>query len=401
MENTPESGSAQGGTATAAPPEVPPAPPSSPVAPQPPEPPKGGRSGATAGIVLIVIGLVFLAGRLIPGLAWWNVWPLIIIVAGLFQAFTPGKEGWSVTRMFDGFVTVAFGGVFLAITLGYVGWGVWGRILALWPVLLISIGLDLLGKALHTTWLRVVGSLAIIAALGYAVAMSAGDVGSVVFFGEPSGQPFSYSEPAGGVREASLDLEAGVAEVSVQDGSDLVTARGVSPWGEPTFDVQRSGSSAEVQVSLGDDGGVGVWPGSPNARLDVTLSRSVMWDATVSTGVSTLDADLSDVQVRSLLLKPGVADCDVRLGDVPTQLDEGRVAVESGVSSVVLRIPQGAEARVKSEGGLTGTNIDSQLASLGGGVWETPGYSAAQSSGEPVWVINVKSGVGSFALDTY
>lgn len=402
MENTPGPAAEQGaGTATAAPPEVPPAPPSAPAAPEPPEPPKGGRSGATAGVVLIIIGLVFLGGRLIPGLAWWNLWPLIIIVAGLVQAFTPGKEGWSVTRMFDGLVTVAFGGVFLAITLGFVGWGVWGRILALWPVLLISIGLDLLGKALHTTWLKVVGSLAIIAALVYAVVISAGNVGSVEFLGESGGTPFSYAEEVGGVREATLDLEAGAAEITIEDGTDLVAAEGVTPWGDPVFEVERSGNTADVRFSLGDQDGISVWPGGTNARLDVALSDLVLWDATVASGVSTLDADLSDVNVRSLELKPGVSDCDVRLGEVPVSVDEATVDVESGVSSVKIRIPVGAEARVQSEGGLSGTSVDRALTSLGGGVWETTGYSAAKSAGEPVWTVDVKSGVGSFTLVTY
>jgi hypothetical protein len=297
-------------------------------------------------------------------------------------------------------VTVSFGLVALAITTGVVGFGVVWEIFSLWPVLIIAIGLDLLGKALHLSWVRALGSIAIIVALAYAVAVSAGNIEGIRLMPTGTGQRAEISEPVGSVAEARLDLEAGVGNISLESGEDLVVAEGVSPWGEPNFSVERTGDTAEVRLELGGDGGT-VWPGRTDAWLDAQLSDSVVWDMVMDSGVSTLDADLSDVNVRSLELKQGVADCTLRLGDVPQGIDESSAVVDAGISSVAVRLPEGAEARFQSESGLTGHNVRGDFESQGGGVWETPGFDQARASGEGVWLITVKSGIGSIDVDTY
>ena len=167
------------------------------------------------------------------------------------------------------------------------------------------------------------------------------------------------------------------------------------------MDVSRSGSSAEVELSLGEADNVVVWPQDSNSRLDAQVAKSVLWDMLIETGVSSLNADLSDVPVRSIELKPGVADCRVTLGDVPAQVDEAEAKVEAGISSVVIRIPRDAEARVESDSGLTGHAIDADLVPQGYRVWQTEGFEDARSAGRGVWLITVKSGIGSIQVDTY
>ena len=384
--------------AVASPP--PPAPQSSAVAPASTS--RAASGSVTAAVVLIVVGAVFLLMRLIPSISWWSFWPLIIVLAGLVQAFTPGKEGWSVHRMFDGFVTVAIGGVFLATTMGIVGWDVWMRIFNLWPVLIIAIGLDLLGKAVHTSWLRALGSLAIIGALAYGVSSASSGFSDFGMPITPGGvEDVSLSEPVGTADSANLTLDSGVATVRVASGDRLIGITGTSPWGEPTLDVERVGSEARVRAVLGDDEGMHMWPAERSARFDVELSDRVLWDIRMNTGVSSLRADLSDVAVRSLDLRPGVADCDVQLGDVPTGEREGTVDVRAGVSSVAVRIPDDAEARVEIESGLSGSSVRGSFEGQGSGTWETPGYEAAKDAGRPVWLIRVRSGIGSVTIDTY
>ena len=113
------------------------------------------------------------------------------------------RDGWNVERIFDGFVTVAIGLVILAITTGYVGFSVVWQILALWPVLLIAIGLDLLGKALHTSWVRALGSMAVIAALAYSVAVTASGFQGFSFTGTTASTTRTVEEPVGSVSEPS------------------------------------------------------------------------------------------------------------------------------------------------------------------------------------------------------
>lgn len=398
---TPHRGS-KGGTATEAPPSAPP--PSGPPGYIPNPPPPGRRPGrgpgATVGIVLVVIGVLVLTVQFLPGVAWWSLWPLVIVIAGVVQAVTPGREGWGVNRLFDGLTTVAFGLVVLAVTTGFVGFDVIWRIISLWPVLLIAIGLDLLGKALHTSWLRALGSIAVIAALAYAVAVSTGDDGFVVTGG--GGTPFeTVSEPVDEVTEASLNLEAGAAEITLGSGNQLVEAEGSSPWGDPEFAIERSGDAAQVQLNLGEEGRPVVWPSRRGASLDANLSDEVVWDLSLELGVATLDADLSDLQVRRVDLKPGVAECKVRLGEVAQGVDEAVADVRSGIASVRISLPEGAEARVESESGLTAHDVGGAFESVGSGEWETPGFDEARDSGDGVWIISIRSGIGSVVVDTY
>jgi hypothetical protein len=372
------------------------------VAPGPPE--RGPRRGpgATAGIVLIVVGLVFLLGQFLPGLPWWSLWPLIIVFAGIVQAVTPGRDGWNVNRLFDGLVTVTFGLVVLGVTTGYVGLGVVREVIRLWPVLVIAIGLDLLGKATRMSWIGALGSLAVIAALAYAVSVARGDV-PPFRVGAPltSANRAEISEPVGSVREGMITLDASVANVTVDGGSDLVSAQAVSPWGEPDLSVRRSGNEADVSLSLGEADGPFVWLGGPEARLDAEISREVVWDVVLNAGVSSLSADLKDVAIRNLELRPGVADCSVTLGEVPREVDEATVLVRSGVSSISLELPEDAEARLESDSGLTGHDIGGDFDSAGQGVRETPGFDRARDAGEGVWLITVRSGIGSIQVDTY
>jgi len=368
----------------------------------PHSPPPGRNGSATAGVVLIVIGLVFLLAKFLPGLAWWSLWPLVIVVGGLVQAFTPGKEGWSAHRLFDGLVTAAFGGVLLATTTGFIEWGVWPRILSLWPVLLIAVGFDILGKALHTSWLRVLGSLAIIAALAYAVLTATGGFQGIGWApGGTSGEDVSISERVGTVREASLVLDAGVADVNIGSGMGLVSIDGTSPWGQPDFGIERAGAQANIAARLGAPEGSVYWPAPSSASYDIGLSNQVKWDLRVNAGIASIDADLSDVPVRSLDLRPGVAECDVTLGAVPEGEREAHADVRAGVSDVRVRIPEGVPARVKIDSGLTGTSVGDDFTKGGDGAWVTPGYEIARTGGKPVWDITVRSGVGSISIDTY
>jgi hypothetical protein len=356
----------------------------------------------TGGVILVLIGVALLIAQFVPGVGIFNLWPLIIVIAGLVEAVTPPSEGrWDVARFAGGLVTVAFGLVFLAITLGYVHWSVWLQILSLWPVLLISIGLGIIGRASHLSWVRALGSVAVIIALAYAVASA--------YAGSPisrlpiytGGAGFSESANVGEVRDAKLDLAVGLAETRIGAGDELISAKGESSFGPPVLDVRRSGSQADVRFRLGDGQSLNLFSGAVGASLDVNLSRRVLWDASIDAGVSSLDADLSDLRVRSLELKPGVSTCDVRLGRVPDGEREAVADIKAGVSAVSLSVPRGAAVRIISDSGLVGHEIDRRFVRTAPGRWETEGFSAAKKRGEGVWVINVKSGVGTFAIDTY
>ena len=111
-------------------------------------------------------------------------------------------------------------------------------------------------------------------------------------------------------------------------------------------------------------------------------------------------APLPEVPVRSRRLEPGIAECEVRLGDAP-EGESATVDVQTGIASVKILVPEGADVRVEHERGLSGFDIASEFKSVGNDVWETSGFARAEKAGDPVWIINVHSGIGAVNVDTY
>ena len=242
--------------------------------------------------------------------------------------------------MFDGFVTVAIGLVILAITTGVVGFGVVWQIITLWPVLLIAIGLDLLGKAMHTSWVRALGSVVVIAALAYAVAINVGSVsGMTRSRGRPRGARSEISR-AGRARcsEAQLDLDAGVAEVNLDVGHGTRRGPGRLPVGNAgLLESTARAPSAEVDLTLGEADDVVIWPGGSKARDSTrSLPTRVLWDMQLEHGrVHAQGGPRATCRSARSSSSPASPTARVTLGDVPAEVDEAEAVVKSGISSVV------------------------------------------------------------------
>ena len=384
----------------------PPQPPSNPWAPSAPPAPAGPsrrrHSGVTAGIILIAIGIVFLGGQVIPGVAWWNLWPLLVVLMGVIQMFTPDhRDSWTPYRVLDGLGTVIVGAVLLGNTLGLVSWSVWWAFIMLWPVLLIALGISVLGRGLHQMWLRGAATVLVWAALAYAVAISLTGVAGLApiqpWAHVSTGQPYAFSEPVGSALSGTLVFKGGAGDIRIHGGDALIDASGTTAFGRPDVSVTRSGDTADVTVALGSNDRAVVAPGLASGEADISLSRAVLWDATLEAGASQLDGDFSDVPLTHLALKTGVTEAKVKLGEVPIATSSTDVEVKSGLSDVTILVPADAAVRVDTHNGLTTTNLDQRFVAQGPGVWHTPGIESAAR----VINISIESGISSVSVRTY
>jgi len=383
------------------PPGQPPAPPGqSPFGPngRPPEWPRK-RAGLWFGFILVFVGLAILADRFIPGVRIWQLWPLLVVAAGVRTMFTEGDEGRNrVNRAVEGITIITIGLLFLGITAGSLSWGLWLSVFSLWPLLLIAAGIDIIGKGLDSGWLRTLSSLVVLGGLLYgAFVLPSGTFNLSFGIAGPRAESFEYSEPASSrVERGQVTIEGSVGEVIVESGTDLITAEGATPFGDPEFDVATSGSSVEADVSMGGDG---VWIGyRGRPRLDVTLSEDVEWDVEIDSGVSQLDADFADVDVRDLVVKTGVSDSTITLGELAAGAGRVGVRVQSGVSTVQIRIPEGAPFRVVANAGLGNITIaESGGPTIGSRTYETDDYDRSRNA----YDIEVSSGVSSIDIVRY
>jgi hypothetical protein len=378
-------------------PEVVPVEPVAPAAPASGVPPRR-RSGAVGwGIVLILVGAALLVSQFVPGIQAWRFWPLIIIALGVRQLFGPSHGHWTVRNLGEGLSTIAIGLVFLGQMLGILQWDVWLNILRLWPLLLVSLGLEVIGKGLRNEWLRLLGSLVIVAGLAYgSLVMTQSAWTDLVWVNSAEATPFEFSEKhESSVKTGSAKLDGGAGEVSLKAGDELATSEGASPF-TPVFDVSTSGGEATVRAGLGS-GSWGPWSG--RTRLDVTLDREVAWDLDISAGVSTYEIDLRDLLVGKIALNAGVSNGTLTLG-----APEGDVAVpvriDAGVSSLTIRVPRGESARVVSEVGLMGIETEGEWNTSREGdkrVYESDGF----SDGGAYWDIDLQAGISGVTLEYY
>lgn len=372
-----------------------------PVIPPPVAPARTRRSGVWWGAGLVLVGLALLVSQFAPGIQLWRFWPLIIIAFGVRAMFAPGEGHWTIRHLFEGLSTITFGLIFLGQMVGYLGWDVWLNILRLWPLLIVSLGLELVGKGLKSEWVRALGSIVVIGGLAYGALVMTPTTGwplTVVAVGET--EPFSLSaadEPD--VTEGTARIEGGVGVLTVEAGSSLVTADGRSPF-EPVFDVDISGRAADVRVGLGEHS----WgPLESDTKLDVTLSGDVLWDLDVAAGVTRYDLDLRDLAVSGLRLEAGVSDGTLTLGESDSADLDGPVPVEveAGVSALKIRVPEGDRVRVDMARGLSGLTIRGDWDRVDDDEDRTTYESDRFNDDGAYWDISIEPGIGGITIEYY
>lgn len=254
-------------------------------------------------------------------------------------------------RAVEGLVLITIGAILLANTLGGLPWAVWISIISLWPVALISAGIDIIGNSTNQMWLRVVASLLSIAALLYgAFGMAPGTWGFPIrVFNTGSVYTIDKSEPhSGDITGGTAKIQIGATKLAVKSGSDLAKLTGDYRGAlTPQLTVTKSGSTADVLLDFGRSRGVVLFAGDPSRGLTLELDRSVKWERLeFDAGATQSDFDLSDLDVAAVQANVGAADTTFKLA-------EGRdctVKVNGGMASVSVRVPKDADVTLKVQG---------------------------------------------------
>lgn len=243
-------------------------------------------------------------------------------------------------------ILIALGVAILLANTGYITHVNWRALLSLWPVLLILGGVDILLRPRSFYAAAIVEIAIVIAALVYLVSGA-----SLV---PVAAGAYTIDVPRSSVTDLGLTVNYGAGELSLRGGgTSLVTVD--STQNDVTRRVDQNGSSATVVVSGPD----GAWSWSGPRRWDARIPSDVRTALTVNVGAGSFDLDLTDVRLVRATVNGGASSLNVRLpmpkGDVP-------VKIASGMSSVDLRIPDGAAYRVTYTGALQ--SVSGPLTSL-------------------------------------
>ena len=282
-------------------------------------------------------------------------WPLVLIAIGLFAL--AGNYGWL------GPVQVV-------------------SLLALWPLLLILIGVDI---AFARRWPA--------PALALEIAVIAG--GLILAVTQPSAlrlSSFSFTErtecanpapavsvPRGALQSLRLTINGGAARYhlsggsgaaveAIAEGTDLclrdrtgpvVPAVPGGPTAAPRGDVVLSQAGARF---------------SGGADITVRVADALPLSLVVNAGAGDFLMDLQDVRTTDVRLQVGASSTTVVL---PRPVADVPVRIGGGASSVVIEIPRDVEARITVTGALVSSSSTNPRAVKSGNVIETAGYAGA------------------------
>jgi len=234
-------------------------------------------------------------------------------------------------------VLIALGVVFLLANAGYVGDGALRRLVELWPVALVLIGLDIMFRDRSAAVALIVEVAVIAASVVYAVA---GPATGLVPLG-------THSTSVGRLDATSLALTVnyGAGHLTMRSGTSDLVAVSSSREDVRVQDVRHSGSSAVVTISPTND----QFPINTDRTWDVVIPSDIPVTLTANVGAGEFTFGLRDVKLASARFNGGASDLTIEFpkptGDVP-------VTISAGASSITLEIPSGVDYRVRTTGGL-------------------------------------------------
>jgi hypothetical protein len=314
----------------------------------------GRRGSLVAATWLIGLGMVFLI-RQAAGLSWSEAWPMFVIlvgVGGLVSTAVRGHLGitgiWAFTWPAAWLV---IGALLLLSTTGNLASGPGELISNWWPAALVVLG----------AWFL---------------------IGAVV----PSSTPSeSLVIPIGAATAANVRIQYGAGELTshVAAAGHLVDGRyvgGVS-----------SRQDGPGRVELRQDTTRG-WPWFDRSySWDVGLTGELPLDLRVDGGATRMVLDLRELKVRTLDFHTGASGTRILL---PRAAGATSVRAETGAAELVLEVPLGVAARIRSRMVLGSTQIDQARFPPTAVGYESLDYASAQNRID----IDVQGGVGSLKV---
>jgi hypothetical protein len=261
-------------------------------------------------------------------------------------------------------------------------------LLALWPVLLILLGIDI---AFSRRWPipTLAAEVVIIGAALLLAATQPAALSLASFTFTNSGCPSPASSvlaPRGGMQALTLRIDGGAARYHLTSGaSGAVEA--TSDQAELCLrDRSSNGGNGDIAISQSGTR----FGNSPT--IEVRVASDIPLSLQMNAGAGEFTLDLHDVRLTDARLNVGASSTTIILphpssGELP-------IRVDGGASSLVIEIPSDVEARVTVSGGLVSSNSSNPRTTKSGNTIETTGYAAAKDR----VTITVNGGASSVAV---
>ena len=331
-------------------------------------------------LILIAFGVLLLLDNLgmLGQSAWnvmWNLWPLLFIALGLDALFRKRE-------IFGPVFWIGLGGVFLLYNFGVVGWEAWNTLFRLWPMLLVTAGLDiLLGR--RSVWISLPASLLVLGILAVALNLTGVRV--------PADTTLvtSIDEPIGQAKRAEVSLSMAVGDLTVSSLSDSnALIAGEINTSNGAGVRTRSTMRGDTLVYSVEHNNPVVFPFDDAWQWDLGLTTLIPLELETNMGVGSMGLVLDEMMFETLNVGQGVGEIEVILPD-----GDYRAEIDQAVGQIIIEIPKGVPVRLEISRAVTGLTLPDGFERQGD-YYYSPGARGAAD----LMRINISQAVGSITV---
>jgi hypothetical protein len=268
----------------------------------------------------------------------WNLWPLIFIALGLDALFRK-KE------IFGSVFWVGLGSVFLLTNFGILSWNAWNVLFRLWPLLLVTAGLEiLLGK--RSIWISLPVTLLVLGGLAVGLGLTG------VWSPTETTVETAVNEPIGTAERGEINIAMGVGDLNIfplKDSNALVAGE-LSSEGASIY--SRSNARGNTVVYTLEHNNPVMVPFEDAWEWDLGLTTQIPIELDSAMGAGSMDLTLDQMMLDQLHIGQGVGDVEVILPD-----GDYHAEVEQAIGQIVLKVPRDVPIRLEVSHAISGLTV--------------------------------------------
>jgi len=267
-----------------------------------------------------------------------------------------------IARLRNGVILISLGVVFLLNTTGHLPWTVWPRIFSLWPLALVAIGIELLFKKTHLSFLAIISPLLFLAAILGPALIFKPDINKV----HPTGETYHWNQSLDStLTKATVDLELNAVDLRLSSGTDKLIAAELDYCdNQPlaTYRYINSDSSAIIKIKDTERSRNRGWSFSQpwfgwdqcEKHWDIKLTDRIPVSFKVDAKAAKADFDLSNLKVEKFDLNANASKVSIRIGDA---VDQVSCRINAKAAKLSLSFPQDMALRIVDHSKMSSTNF--------------------------------------------
>jgi hypothetical protein len=297
------------------------------------------------GLVLVLIGTLFILKNLdIVYFSWhsiWRLWPVVLVLIGI--AILPIKSGIKIALTI---VTLIIATIILVSFPKYHDWNSWS---------------DNLDRSIESP-------------------------SETPMIDQKIFEPFDA-----GISEAELVFDAAAGNFKIeQTTTELFEFLREGNLGKYNYSMKELGSRRDIRIEL-DEGRVRNI--DLKNKVSLKLNPAPLWDLKIDVGAASIDMDLSEFRINNLDIDGGASSINIKMGN---KQEDGKVKINSGASSITIKVPQDVACEVRVKTVLSSKNLNG-FDRVSDGTYVTPGFAESSKN----LVIQIEAAVSSLQVERY